>query len=234
MPRLLLHVEGQTEETFVNEVLQDHLVSRGYSSVSARRLGKARQRSERGGVPPWKIALRDIRNHLREDSDCIAGTLVDYYGLPADGEGAWPGRVEASRISGTVEERVEAVERSLAAAVQEAMGGSFNPRRFVPYVMMHEFEAMLFSDCRSFSRAIGEPELCGELQAIRESFDTPEEIDDSRETAPSKRICSLFPEYQKPQMGTLGVLEIGLEKIRAECPHFHRWLERLEERSLPR
>jgi hypothetical protein len=29
-------------------------------------------------------------------------------------------------------------------------------------------------------------------------------------------------------MGTLGILEIGLKAIRAQCPHFRSWLERLE------
>ena len=38
------------------------------------------------------------------------------------------------------------------------MGSGFNPDRFVPYVMMHEFEAMLFSDCRCIRlRGIGSP-----------------------------------------------------------------------------
>jgi hypothetical protein len=34
MARLLIHVEGQTEESFVNEVLRGHLVSKGYDAVS--------------------------------------------------------------------------------------------------------------------------------------------------------------------------------------------------------
>src|SRR5256885_1583241 len=49
MARLLIHVEGETEETFVNEVLAPHLLSFGYESVSARLIGNARQRDRRGG-----------------------------------------------------------------------------------------------------------------------------------------------------------------------------------------
>ena len=52
------------------------------------------------------------------------------------------------------------------------------------------------------------------------------------QTAPSKRIESLVPGYKKPVLGTLAVLEIGLEAIRSECPHFRGWLERLE--GIPR
>lgn len=229
MPRLLLHVEGQTEETFVNEVLRGHLVSHGYTSVQARLIGSARQRRTRGGVRPWRSALKDILHHLRQDPQCIAGTMVDYYGLPKEGERAWPGRAAASRMSATVEQRARTVERALADAVAEEMGSAFDRRRFVPYVMMHEFEAMLFSDCSAFSQAVGRPDLTGELEQIRRDFETPEDIDDSQETAPSKRILRLLPTYEKPLMGNLGVLHIGLHAIRRECHHFSTWLQGLED-----
>ena len=38
MTRLLIHVEGETEETFVREVLRPHLCNNGYLAVSARLL----------------------------------------------------------------------------------------------------------------------------------------------------------------------------------------------------
>ncbi len=229
MVRLLLHVEGQTEETFVGEVLREHLASKGYSSVGARLLGSARQRHRRGGVRPWPSALKDILNHLRQDRQCIAGTMVDYYRLPAEGSGAWPGRWEARKVGGSVEQRAGTVERAMSTEVAAGMGRSFDRRRFVPYVMMHEFEAMLFSDCSGFCRAVGRADLSAPLEEIRRAFATPEDIDDSQETAPSKRILHLLPSYEKPLMGNLGVLQIGLDTIRAECPHFNGWLERLEE-----
>ena len=111
------------------------------------------------------------------------------------------------------------------------MGSSFDANRFVPYVMMHEFEAMLFSDCDAFARGIGSPDLAPRFQAIRDGFASPEEIDDSPVTAPSKRIATLVPAYQKPIQGTFAIQEIGLDTIRDQCPHFRAWLERLE--SLP-
>ncbi|MDP2158323.1 MAG: DUF4276 family protein, partial [Nitrospirota bacterium] len=104
----------------------------------------------------------------------------------------------------------------------------FDQNRFVPYVMMHEFEGLLFSDCEGFSRGIGRPQLVDEFQAIRDQFSSPEEINDSPITAPSKRVKELVQGYEKPLMGTLAILEIGLNTIRAECPHFREWLARLE------
>ncbi len=96
MARLLVHVEGETEETFVNEILSRHLAAHGYESVSARLLGNARQRSRRGGIRSWTSARKDIVNHLKLDRRCIATTMVDYYGLPRSGDQAWPGRGRAS------------------------------------------------------------------------------------------------------------------------------------------
>ena len=95
--------------------------------------------------------------------------------------------------------------------------------------MMHEFEALLFSDCERFGRGIGRPNLAASFQGIRDDFACPEEIDDSPETAPSKRVESLVPRYEKPLLGTLAALEIGLDVMRRDCPHFGAWLAHLEE-----
>ena len=222
MTRLLVHVEGETEESFVNQLLAAHLYDFKFSIVSAHLMGKARRRSRRGGVTAWATVRKEITNNLKEDQRCIATTMVDYYGMPI----TWPGLSEASELA--FPSNVESVENALASDVCNQMEANFNPERFVPYVMMHEFEAILFSDCGKFAEGIGQPELAPKFQAIRDEFRCPEEIDDSPETAPSKRIASLVPGYQKPFLGTLGSLEIGLVAMRAECPHFRGWLEQLE------
>ena len=226
MTRLLVHVEGQTEEMFVNEILDTHLCTHGFSKVSARIMGKVRQRSKRGGVQAWTTARKDIVNHLKEDRVCIVTTMVDYYGMPQTGSKVWPGRSKACQLA--FPKNAESVEKTLVSDVCEQMPTNFNPERFVPYIMMYEFEALLFSDCERFAEGIGKPELASAFQGIRDQFGCPEEINDSRNTAPSKRIQSLVPGYEKVLMGTLAALEIGLEAIRSECPHFHGWLERLE------
>ena len=176
----------------------------------------------RGGIKPWSTVRKEILNNLHGDAGCFTTTMVDYYGMPL----TWPGRSEASRHP--LSERAHCVEAELLADVRQRMGGSFNPDRFVPYLMMHEFEAMLFSDCHRFANAIGRPNLASAFQEIRDQFANPEEIDDSPRTAPSKRIEGLVPGYQKPLSGTQAALAIGLDTIRAACPHFNAWLDRLE------
>lgn len=229
MSRLLIHVEGETEETFVNEVLATHLYRHGYGAVGARLIGNSRLRHHRGGIRPWSSVRADIARHLREDATAIATTMVDYYGLPFTGEKAWPGRDRAAGLP--FSQKASTVEQALQSDLSAVMGTSFNSNRFIPFVIMHEFEGLLFSDCSAFSRGIHRPELQTDFQTIRNAFNTPEEINDSQSTAPSKRVLNLIPNYEKPILGTLAVLEIGLDTIRNECPHFNDWLTRLEGAS---
>jgi hypothetical protein len=226
MVRLLVHVEGETEETFSNEALRPHLLTAGYQSVSARIIGNARQRVRRGGIRGWPEVMRDIVRHLQRDPGCAATTMVDYYGLPQSGVKAWPGRAHAATVD--FAKKADAIESALLAEVMQEMGDGFDQRRFVPFVVIHEFEGLLFSDCDAFARGLGQPKLANKLKSIREQFATPEEIDDSPRTSPSKRIELLVPEYQKALFGNLAALEIGLSRIRDACPHFEEWLTKLE------
>jgi hypothetical protein len=227
MARLIVQVEGVTEEEFVNALLAPHLVVRGWESVAAIRMGRARSRDRRHGVKGWDVVLPSILKHLKQDAGCCVTTLVDYYGLPATGPRAWPGREEADRLP--IAKRGAWVQHALERAVAEALGHAYAARRFLPFVIMHEFEGLLFSDCGRFADAIGQPDLAGSFQKIRDAFVTPEEINDSPLTAPSKRVETLLPGYAKPLMGPLAALGIGLETIRRECPHFRAWIGQLEQ-----
>lgn len=171
----------------------------------------------------------DLVRHLTEDRESIATTMVDYYALPQSGSKAWPGRAASSTLPHP--RKAASIEALLLDDVADAMGAGFDRRRFVPFVLMHEFEALLFSDCAAFGKAIVRPELVAELQAVRDQFDSPEEINDSPQTAPSKRVEGLITNYQKPLFGVLAALEIGLPAMRAECTNFSAWLSTLE--SLP-
>ena len=130
MRRLLVHVEGPTEETFVNNVLCPHLGCRGYSSVTAKLMGNARRRSHRGGGRSWKSVREGILCHLRRDRQVVATTMVDYYGMPQSRSKRWPGRVEADSLP--FERKAEAIQDALAQDIQKDMGTDFDPDRFIP------------------------------------------------------------------------------------------------------
>jgi Domain of unknown function (DUF4276) len=226
MTRLLVHVEGQTEETFVNELVRPHLLANGFTAVSAKLLGNARLRERRGGIKPWASVRDDIVRHLLVDTNCFSTTMIDFYALPATGSKAWPGREMANSL--THASKAQAVEDATAADIAQALDIPLQRSRFVPYVVMHEFEALLFSDCNAFANGVGRSYLASVFQGIRDQFNNPEEINDSPATAPSKRVEMLIPGYQKPFLGNLAALEIGLPKMRQECPRFEQWLKRLE------
>lgn len=227
MARLLVHVEGQTEERFVNELLRPHLKAFDYEHVSARLIGNSRQRDHRGGiVHGWPAVRQGIVNHLRQDPRCLVTTMIDFYGLPREGPKAWPGRDLAARK--TFAEKPLTVEHALCADIALAMGTDFNPKRFLPFVVMHEFEALLFSDCEQFAQGIQQAKLARSFGEIRAQFRCPEEINDSPQTAPSKRVEALVQGYQKPLLGAGAAERVGLASMRKECPHFRDWLTQLE------
>lgn len=225
MTRLLIHVEGETEEAFVNELLAPHLYEHGFTRVGARLVGNARMRERRGGIRAWQAVKKDIARHLQEDVGAASATFVDFYALPESGQGAWPGRSAASAAPFAAKSGL--VEQQILEEVYAEFGSGVAGRLF-PFVVMHEFEGLLFSNPSAFCAGIGRPDLIAHFQSIRDQFGSPEEINDSPITAPSKRIIAAVPGYQKPLYGTLAALEIGLADMRSECPLFNSWVTKLE------
>jgi hypothetical protein len=217
--RLLVHVEGQTEETFSNSTLAEHLYGFGYTSVRARLLGNARTRTRRGGIRDWQIVRNEIANHLKHDPGAKATTMVDYYALPP----TWPGR--SAPPNSSFINKSQFIHNCLLQDFEQFTGIH---GRFLPFVLMYEFEALLFSDCSKFGDSIGFSEKITELQAVRDQFNCSEEINDSPHTAPSKRVGSIIPGYDKVLFGNVAASDIGIVGIRADCPTFHAWMSDLE------
>jgi hypothetical protein len=206
-------VEGNTEARFVEEVLAKEPSLNGLA-LHAPRFGKP---GHKGGVPSFNAAKNEITNFLRQQTETVVTMMVDYYALPQ----SWPGVSEAKG-------NPQIIEQALAGDIKEEMGSSFKPNRFIPFIQMHEFEAILFSDPAKMARELGRPKLEKSFNNIRKQFNSPEEINDNPQTSPSHRILKLFPKYEKPIHGVLISLEIGLDQIKHSCPHFGEWLAKLE------
>ncbi|MEN9504055.1 MAG: hypothetical protein RI964_3340 [Pseudomonadota bacterium] len=219
MIRIHVICEGQTEEMFVNEVLAESFVTQGiYLQPSL--IGKPGQK---GGNFRFERLLIDIRARLLGDPTAYCTTFFDFYGLPAN----FPGKQEAMCHSHNTD-KAHCISDAMNLRLQSILG-SEAMRRFIPYVQMYEFEGLLFSDTKALAQSINQPVLIASLQAIRAAFASPEMINDSPETAPSKRLLALFAGYDKPFHGSLAALEIGLDNIRQECPLFNAWLNRLAQ-----
>lgn len=217
MNRVLVSVEGQTEETFVREVLSKHLwdfnISLESVTITTHRVKQGP--NFKGGVLSYAQANREIRRLLNDSNAIAVTTMYDLFHLPND----FPGQDTRPGGDG------RAKARHLENAFQQDIGS----RRFRSYLQVHEFEALLFvNPIRTANLFTGVNNLARELQNIREDFPTPEDINDNPMTAPSKRILALYPRYEKPLYGTIIALEVGLDAIRAECPHFNEWLAWLE------
>ena len=169
-----------------------------------------RDSGSRGGNVTVERLTSDMALLYR--SHDVVTSLVDFYGFQRKGD-----------------RTVEELETYLCGKIGEKIGRGWDETRLFPYVQRHEFEGLLFSDVGIFASQIDFPNECvGTLQTVRGQFETPEDINDNPETAPSKRIAGAIPRYNKRLHGPLLAKEISLEIIRDECPRFNDWMTRLE------
>ncbi len=188
MIRLHFLVEGETEEAFVDAVLAPALwpinVYSDACRVSTSRHGSRVRRGGGGRYVRWR---NDLLRWMKMDqhSDAWFTTMIDYYGLPTD----FP-EYTACRQLGAPHARVECLERYFALDI--------NHLRFVPYIQLHEFEAILYSDVSKFNQAFpGRTAPVLELQKARQLYTTVDEIDDGKLTALPNESFNRFPTMTK-------------------------------------
>lgn len=220
MIRVNVVVEGHTEEGFVKQVLYPYLFERNIEMTPRLVLLKRSRRSvARGGIRNYAQPKWDIQQWMNQEKSAYCTTMFDLYALPTD----FPGMSNIPPRS-TPHQRVQHLEQALSTDL-----GS--PRGFIPYLQLHEFEAILFSDVNILDYVLNtltSVSKLDELLQIIEKFENPELIDDDPRTAPSKRLGNLYPTYDKRLFGELVAETIGIDSIRAVCSHFNSWIERLE------
>lgn len=213
--RVYAVVEGQTEEAFFKGVLAPAL--RPYLDITPVLLKKT------GGNPRWARARGDIERLLKQEGGTFVTTMFDLYGLGTD----WPGRPGSPIADGIA--AAKAIEAACVRTLASELGcGVRVPERFLPHIQPFEFEGLLFSEPGKLSPEMTDSRFAAQLATIRGLYSTPEHINDSPETAPSKRIQQHFPAYKKVLHGNEFATEIGLAAMRRECAHFREWIERLE------
>lgn len=205
--RLAVCVEGQTEEEFVKGLLNDHLLPLGVEAQPV--LIGARGGEGGGSVTVKRLASDMVRLYRSHDA---VTSPVDFYGFQKKG-----GRT------------AEELEAHVLETIGEKIGEGWDQNRAFPYVQRHEFEGLLFSNVNAFATQVDFPNDCvAALSVVCEQFMTREDVNDSPETAPSKRIADVIPRYNKRFHGPILAETIGLDSIRAECPRFNAWVTYLE------
>lgn len=219
MIRVYVIVEGQTEESFVGDVLASSLWP-NQVFLHPIILGPP---GHKGGNTSFIRVKKDVVTQLKQDRAAYCSTMIDLYGM---GRG-YPGTPAPAGLSNL--EKVRHIERAFKNDVVSELPDLRADVRFLPYLQLHEYEGLLFSDPPRFATGIGQPQLTSGFQTIRDAFATPEDINDNPNTAPSKRVAQYYRPYSKPIDGLRAAKAVGVARMKQECPHFCDWVTRLEQ-----
>lgn len=217
MTRLLMLVEGQSEEIFVNRTLKPYLAERGVYIEGPIVLWTKRLPTGggfRGGVSSWK-KIQDSLLPLTRDGDAWVTTLLDFYGLPDD-------------VPGYLEARGPGDPRVKVAALQAKLSHEINHQKFIPFLALHEFEAWVFCAPDVVAAHFDRVDLAGKVQQAITHSGEPELINHGKTTHPKARLKEMAIDYKETSDGPTLMAKIGIPAIRASCPHFAAWLDKLE------
>lgn len=214
---VIIYCEGYTEESFVNEVLAPY-----FKNIDIKVLPQIHQTKKtgtgpvRGGVSKYEPIKTELIRYCK-NPNFVVTTMFDYYGMPKD-------TPAISCTEADIYKRVETIESAIADDI------GYN--NFIPNLIMHEFEGLLFSDPQSFILIAKSSEVA-KLQKIRNKAQSPEHINNSPDTAPSKRIRNIINDYGKVRQGIIVAKNIGIDKMLSECKHFAAWIENIKNFKFP-
>lgn len=213
MKNLYIYCEGQTEEAFINEILAPYFAGlmifvKPIICSSKRTASK----KFKGGVRDYKKIKRELTILCKQHKNEPITTMFDYYAMPANTPNIHCGEVD-------VYKRIRLIEEAITNDIGQ-------PNCFFNF-MLHEFEGILFSAPDAFIQ-IADNKTVEKIQQMRDEAVSPEHINNSPETAPSKRLQALIPNYAKVKNGALLSKKIGIDNILSECKHFADWVEKMK------
>ena len=211
MPRLIFIVEGDSEQRFINEHLVSYLALK-YPGVPmhAQKITTNRKKNVKGGNVNYELLKNEIKRTFAQGGVMIT-TFLDFFRLPTD----YPGYTQDVKQIDQIED-----------AIRTDCNSIIPPTSFLPYIQKHEFETLMFANAAGFSSVADTAEL-NEILNVLKQFSTPEDINGSPETAPSKRLLSIF-KYKKVADSALVLKDVDIDLLRRRCPRFNEWVARLE------
>lgn len=221
--RLNITTEGQTEMEFARKTLSTHFIKFGII-VDSRCVmtSKNKYKTYRGGLLDYGKAKKDILRWMAEEKsgEAYFTTMFDLYALPND----FPKFEESLKIQDPY---------LRVSFLEEAFKKDIDNHKFIPYIQLHEFEALLLSNPEIL--LIEYPDARREIEKLKriisENNNNPELVNTGKNTAPSKRIINLIPEYEgnKPTVGSILAGIEGVEIQKNRCIHFGKWVEKIEK-----
>jgi len=215
---VMVVAEGYTEKRFIEKVLSPYLATKNIFMQSPM-VGKPGQK---GGDVRFSRMEKDFAMHLKQRKETYVSMFVDYYGIKTD----WPGLDDARQCTspkGIADAMNRATwERVVAKFTEQGAG-----HRFIPFIAVHEFEALLFSDVEILAAQLKVDKSA--VEKILKECGAPENINNSFDSTPYKRLKRLYAPYKKKTTGITIANLIGIEKMRSKCPLFDEWLTTLEK-----
>ena len=220
MKRVHCIVEGQTEVQVFYAILSPYIKEKTGEYIEFTPI-----KHTGGGMVKYSKLIPEFRNHLK-DKDKILTTFFDYYGINENHN--FPNYKEAKKDQQNSINAIELIEQGIKNDLNER---SINTRNFLPYIQLHEFEAILYSSEEGFNFQFDNANIISELIKVKNRFPNPEDINDSPITAPSKRLIQILKDnnekYNKIVDGESIARQIGIETILDHCPRFNNWVNQL-------
>lgn len=227
MRKLCILVEGQTEVAFCKRVLSSYFGKRYMVIPITITTGKDKRGNiKKGGMVSWGKTCAELRRMAGtyKESDTVFSTMLDLYAISSDVPG-----YDAAQMKQDPYAKVDVIENTMKEKCAAMQG-----RIFVPYIQLHEFEALVLSDMDALYRRFPDNDLSA-LKAEVERIGNPELVDSGVETAPSKRLLQNIPSYDKRTDG-ISLIERSsidysstsvIDYLSTKCKHFGEWMKRL-------
>ncbi|NOS75574.1 MAG: DUF4276 family protein [Methyloglobulus sp.] len=222
MIRVIVVCEGQTEETFIRDVIAP-LLAHQHIYLTARLVPTTK--GHKGGALSYFRVKRFILNCLKEETETVVTTFFDLYAL----DNEFPRFVESQTIV-DVYQKVAYLESEFKQDI--AQENHLFSERFIPYIQPYEFEGLLFTDIQKLIEFETDwRRSLAALQTVRNSFPTPEHINDGYDTKPSKQLENHLTKikYRKTLHGPLAIQSIGINNLCEQCKHFSEWYQQLNQ-----
>jgi len=214
MKTVYIYCEGQTEETFVNKVLYSYFLGMDIVVLPiVCETCRTASRKYRGGISSYAKIKNEIIALCRQHKNAFVTTMFDYYGMPDN--------------TPFIDCKEQDIQKRMSI-IEDAINKDIAQPNFRFHFMLHEFEAILFSNPESFGKIADEPAV-QKIQKIKNEFHNPEHINNSPTTAPSKRIKDIIPSYKKITDGANLSEDMGIDVILDECPYFSSWVEMIKK-----
>ena len=218
MKRLVIIAEGETEESFVNNILCPFFCSKGiYNSIQC-----FKTKHSHGGVSKFSYIKKDILNIIYE-KDVVVSMMIDFYRLPSD----FPGFNDL-KVTQTHQEQANLLEAKIKEDLEDTQNHKFD--NFIPYIQLHEFEALVFASISGIDSLFERSEMdYNGLMNVIQQYPNPENINNHPDTAPSVRLKKLISGYNKVLHGIDIINTVGMAELLEKCPRFKTWIESMVE-----